>query len=692
MFGISDKDMLDKNKIKVIDSIAGAGKSTATDMFFKKYGISYHRYTSTNQLKNDAIERFGCETKTIASGLFTTEDYHFYSKFKDVECEHVVIDEILQADPKSLDWVIENVGKCNIIVTCDSHQMLAPESEEKMLSKFQELISRDDVIYVNVTETKRARDSKTKAIFESMYKVATTDSNIHASKLAKMFKSINYEDMDFNTTDAYITHTKSIEDFLYKDKELTKRVHELDLIAKGRISSRVPKAIYTYPLLSQFEAEKTKAQSYVQVKNIGTPTRYQGSEVVAGNKLYYLVASNSQISARELYTVLTRLWLIDDLVIVFCNPPKDENIKKFKGLPVKHETFLLLDYSGDTLVYSDKMMDNFWKKYPDSDEIYYNKDVVYSKNGYIAIHRDSYEVKSEGKKGGKRKQTASSLIKRDGSLNFSYVSQIYEILDMHNIDNLKSVRPKKLFSGDSVYQVDLFSAYPHILKYAEMPCDGILSDTYDKDMLNFYRVKSDYVTSDAVITEDLANYIKTNGMGEVEYLFSTPKQKGCFIGEYLWNKSHSNIESKAELKEIHYGFWERHFLELSPDESCYLINEYQKYEILMCTITSQLLFYMFQLKEALSANYIIVDAVHFDNFDDTTVDTVKSILPEWLHWRIKENETGNVLYQTFEDLKTKKDIQKDKAKERRKNLSEEKKEEIKRKKREYMANKRSQGK
>ena len=225
-----------------------------------------------------------------------------------------------------------------------------------------------------------------------------------------------------------------------------------------------------------------------------------------------------------------------------------------------------------------------------------------------------------------------------------------------------------------------------------MPCDGILSDTYDKDMLNFYRVKSDYVTSDAVITEDLARYIKTNGMGEVEYLFSTPKQEGCFIGEYLWNKAHSSIESKDELKEIHYGFWERHFLELAPDESCYLINEYQKYEILMCAITSQLLFYMFQLKETLSANYIIVDAVHFDNFDDTTVDKVKSILPEWLHWRIKENETGNVLYQTFEDLKTKKDIQKDKAKERRKNLSEEKKEEIKRKKREYMAKKRSQDK
>ena len=369
MFGISNKDMLDKSKIKVIDSIAGAGKSTETDTFFKKYGISYHRYTSTNQLKNDAIERFGCETKTIAAGLFTTEDYHFYSAFKDVECEHVVIDEILQADPKSLDWVMENVGKYNIILTCDSHQMLAPEAEEKMLSKFQELISRDDVIYVNVTETKRARDAKTKAIFESMYKVATTDSTIHASKLGKMFKSINYEDMDFNTTDAYITHTKAIEDFLYKDKELTQRVHELDLIAKGRISSRTPKAIYTYPLLSQLEAEKTKAQSYVQVKNIGTPTRYQGSEVVSGNKLYYLVASNSQISARELYTVLTRLWLIDDLVIVFCNPPKDENIKTFKGLPVKRETFLFLDYSGDTLVYSDKMMDEFWKKHPDTDEI-----------------------------------------------------------------------------------------------------------------------------------------------------------------------------------------------------------------------------------------------------------------------------------------------------------------------------------
>ena len=57
IFGIDEKDFFDKNKVKVIDSIAGAGKSTQTHMALAN--INYLRVTATNQLKKDAEEKFG---------------------------------------------------------------------------------------------------------------------------------------------------------------------------------------------------------------------------------------------------------------------------------------------------------------------------------------------------------------------------------------------------------------------------------------------------------------------------------------------------------------------------------------------------------------------------------------------------------------------------------------------------------
>ena len=158
VFGIDEKDFLDKDKVKVIDSIAGAGKSTQTHMALSS--TNYLRTTATNQLKKDAEEKFDIKCKTIASGLFENEDGRFYTDTKGVDFDTVVIDEILLSSIKVFDWIYENVGKVNIIITTDSHQMLAPENEKEMLSKFKELISKDFVIYKNVMKTYRANGKK----------------------------------------------------------------------------------------------------------------------------------------------------------------------------------------------------------------------------------------------------------------------------------------------------------------------------------------------------------------------------------------------------------------------------------------------------------------------------------------------------------------------------------------------------
>ena len=120
IFGIPEEIFLDKNKIKIIDGIAGSAKSSGVDGFLKERGIDYFRVTSTNKLKRDALERYGGHVDTIAGGLFNTEDGLFFSDEKDIREDTVVIDEALQTSHKVFEWCRNHVGEVNIIITTDS--------------------------------------------------------------------------------------------------------------------------------------------------------------------------------------------------------------------------------------------------------------------------------------------------------------------------------------------------------------------------------------------------------------------------------------------------------------------------------------------------------------------------------------------------------------------------------------------
>lgn len=124
IFSFTEQQFLDPNLVKVVYGVAGRGKSSIINDFFRSHNIPYLWTTSTNKLKRDAIERYGCEASTVCSALFTSENGQFYLEEKDPDCRTIIIDEILQTSPKVLKWIENHVGRYNIIVLTDMKQML----------------------------------------------------------------------------------------------------------------------------------------------------------------------------------------------------------------------------------------------------------------------------------------------------------------------------------------------------------------------------------------------------------------------------------------------------------------------------------------------------------------------------------------------------------------------------------------
>ena len=124
IFSFTDEDFLNPDFAKVVYGTAGIGKSSVVNNFFQTRKIPYLWTTSTNKLKRDAMDRYGCEAATVCSALFTSENGQFYLEEKDPDCKTIIIDEILQTSPKVLDWVRHHVGRYNIIILTDMKQML----------------------------------------------------------------------------------------------------------------------------------------------------------------------------------------------------------------------------------------------------------------------------------------------------------------------------------------------------------------------------------------------------------------------------------------------------------------------------------------------------------------------------------------------------------------------------------------
>lgn len=345
IFSFSDSDFLDATKVKVIHGVAGRGKSSIVNNFLKQNNTDFLWTTSTNKLKRDAQERYNCEAATVCSALFKNENGRFYCEEKTINKHTVIIDEILQTSIKVLDWIEHNKNIVNIIIMTDTHQMLSVDNNSsEFLRRFNELMSKSYVLVDEGFETKRARDKETKDKIESLYKTSNDESTEFLKDVStNRFDIIKYEDMPFSTNDVYITHLNETEEMLYRDKKLsTMFFNDDELICKGSIASKPPKDLQKYPILSQLQADRMKSQAYLQLANIGSITRYQGSEVTDKQKLYYIITLDSRITNREWYTVVSRCWTLDSIVIVIANRKTKEKLKTFNNRKIKDVRTLVI--------------------------------------------------------------------------------------------------------------------------------------------------------------------------------------------------------------------------------------------------------------------------------------------------------------------------------------------------------------
>lgn len=708
VLGIDEKIWLDSTKINVISGMAGSAKSGFTRKFFDDNNMSITWCTSTHQLRRAAEERFDTKCFTIAGGAFLTTNGKFYNEFKEPETDAVVMDEVLQSNLKRIiDFCNEFVGKTKIVLLTDVHQMLAPDAEATNVDLFKKFIKQDNVVFSELTYTKRADNDETRAAYNYYYNL-DGDTPITVSYLKKTYPTIEYSQMPYNYTDTYITHTNDIEDYMYLEKSLSTLAMDpqAPLIPKGGIASAKNPGRTTHPILSQNGVDKNKSyekRGYWQVGNIATPTRFQGSEVEAGTKLYYIISDYSKISAREFYTVVTRLHRVDDLVIVICNevPENGSNceIHTFYGLPIKKEITLRIDHEGDTEFVSRKQMNEFLEKnYPDTDTVYYNKDIIYSNEKGDKTRLVAMKVKgaTDYYDAGKARHgvTAGSLARREGAFQYSYIPAIYKIVEREGLTHVRAPRMAHTRQNhkDCYYDVDLSGSYSLFLKYCDMPIEGYIQFKYDKDLMNFYLYKGTEFSDGSFMTDILADYVKANDLGEVKYLFSVPKQKGSLVGDYIYKMHHTSKESKEAAKDIHFGYYEKPFLEKAPTNDCYLIRDNHKYEIIMAAIMSCQSYFIHNLKRAIDGDHTTVDAVYIKYQPDQKLydminDTFNKLNGDFIEYKVEDirfdkEDDKRYLYRKGDKPKSRAELHKEYLKQRRANETPEQREERLRKDRE----------
>lgn len=688
IFGISDEDFFDNNKIKVIDGIAGAGKSSMIDKFFEDNAKIYGRYTSTNALKRDAQKRYpGTICETVASGLFKTdgENMIFYKEPREIEFEHIVIDEILQTSRKVVDYCRENCGLKNIIITTDTKQLLAPECGESLVEDFLSLKNEPNVIWVTLTESKRPVNAHTQDMYAYAYEHADDDRNLYGW-VKNRVNTAKYEDIKITKDDIVLTHTKDIEAFIYR--QINPREAGFELIPKGTIARKGVKDLEKVPVIPQKIAEKRDVKAYLQAKSICTPTRYQGSEAQPGQHLYYVVEKTSRVSAREIYTVLTRCKDIDDLTIVEITLPGEGDLRKFCGKPVKKHGYLSIDREMPELDralktgYADANLIKSVVRNNPNDAISYDRDVIYYK-GEMLTTKENLKTLSKAKE--KRKYTPSSLMKKDEKMAYQYVAEIYRTLESHGIDVIQYpyiIRPERP-EEEYKYELDLYSAYPTILKYEKMPIDGMVSYTKGQNgYLDFYicTKENPIVGTERIFTGEFPELVPYG-----DYLFSIPCERGLKSGVFLWDQAHRSIESKKNLKDFHWGYYQKKYLTpvlgINGKVEYYELNENFIYEILMVAIVTILTKISYHMLQCVPG-YPVVDAVKFPqnenveklkmmmskNFPDYDfrIKNLKAIqgrdregnVLEHYSWddicsgRVRFREIEKVLFQTYPDLPT----------------------------------------
>ena len=299
---------------------------------------------------------------------------------------------------------------------------------------------------------------------------------------------------------------------------------------------------------------------------------------------------------------------------------------------------------------NDQLLDVLLDNAEESEELYYDRNKIMI-NGQL-FYRES--IISDDKP--TTKSTAGSLIRKEPEFNFKdHIDDIYMILDQHGLDGLYYANTQRSAFPTS-YELDLHCAYPHIFKYERLPISSHLYTEESADRMNFYAYWGKLFRYGSIITDELKDYVTEHeGSDVVEYLFSTDYKTGSKIGDFLIAKAYKNKKTKAEIKEIHYGYYQKKYLQYDHVEDCYVKDERNVYELIMIAVVSHLTYIMLNIRDMLDQScYFVVDAVHFNELPDVVAFADKMAAKFGNYdWRIRDESSKDgktVVYQTYADL------------------------------------------
>lgn len=260
------------------------------------------------------------------------------------------------------------------------------------------------------------------------------------------------------------------------------------------------------------------------------------------------------------------------------------------------------------------------------------------------------------------KSTAQSLIKKEPEFDYSFMDDVYRIMDENEMDYIIYARPSRGSRKDLSrypYQLDLYSAYPHVLNYERLPVDGELYSEEDTEHMNFYKYTGDILKTGAMVTDDLKNYLEAREPGCCSFLFGTDYKTGSKMGEKLIGMVYKNKKTKAEAKLVHYGYYQKKFIEYDYKHDCYARNPKYNHELLMVAILSQLAYIMLNISDMVgSGGYFVTDAYYFEQLPDVdTLNTsLQAMFPNY-DYRITdangeatEDRHGAIVYKSYPDL------------------------------------------
>lgn len=705
IFGISDQDLMDKNKIKIINGIAGSGKSTQTVSELKKLGSNFCLASFSNALKFAAADKFGCATDTICGLEFVNSPYPRSDEREVTEFDTVINDEILLDGLECINWMKHNVGKINIIALTDSRQMLSADNSDAVIKAFNRLCKLKNVICVEVNQTKRARNSDTVKMYDDLYKLESNQLfTINQVKDIFNCDVIDFDTISYCKNNTFICHSNRIEHEIYKRYDLNNDRTNV-LIPKNHIARNRKVDYSKYPICDQITATEKKLNAYLQVANVATPTRFQGKEVEVGDQLYFVIEEDSLFTGREIYTVGTRCQDMKSIHIAIIKVADYKDPDRINGMKIVSAQRLdIPDHDKTFKSVSNSEMAEILKEHGKPGTYYYHDiitsgdSIIYSTLSDTALRQFADINVDKGvvtyayhKKLAGARKSIRSMVKKDTSLHFDFMPRVYEIVG-NDINAPRICNPKGCRKDQFEKLCDVYSAFPTILHNCTMPAAGFLYEEYDPDLLNFYVYEGSIVTKGSIITEELANKI-----GDSRYVFSTNKQDGCSIGHYTYEQCKKSKEAKKNINKnflwgiLQSDYYQKEIVVVDGETSMkYVKHRRNNLELVSCALWSALCCVMLDAIKSIKAKKFVVvtDGLYYSGEKNPD-------MPKWCDYRIEDKEMerligkdegekySNIIEKTYEDLPDERErrnaIKRERMRQQRASMSEEEKAEKRKK-------------